>query len=64
MRHQTETDAVNKAGLPENDAKTTDRPDGPKPEKTQEKRKPEEQEEGSEVSPPADPRIDHLEPEG
>jgi hypothetical protein len=45
IRHQTETDAGNGLGWPESDGKTTDRPDGPKPEKAQGKRKAEPYEE-------------------
>jgi hypothetical protein len=44
-RHQIETDAMNETGLPENGGKTTDKPDGPKPEKAQGKQKAEPHEE-------------------
>jgi hypothetical protein len=37
--HRTENDAMNETGLPENGGKTTDKPDGPEPEKAQGKRK-------------------------
>jgi hypothetical protein len=37
--HPTETDAMNEPESPQNDGKTTDRPDGPKPETAQGKRK-------------------------
>jgi hypothetical protein len=35
VRHQIETDAMNETGLPENGGKTTDQPDGLKPENAQ-----------------------------
>jgi hypothetical protein len=35
IRHPAETDPMDETESPENDGKTTDRPDGPKPEKAQ-----------------------------
>jgi hypothetical protein len=58
--HRTENDAMNETGLPENGGKTTDKPDGPKPEKAQGKQNVEPHEESGTM---ADRKADETGPQ-